>query len=145
MISYQVEVFDVAVRRNTIAVLDTGAGKTMIAVMLIRHFIDEAMATGDGRRVVFLAPTVHLVTQVTWDSCACFSYNFFCQEFMKLFFFLFLLCGDQQYEVIKLHTGLEVECYYGAKGVDDWNVERWEKEISSNQVRERDPFFFLRI
>ncbi|XP_039124414.1 endoribonuclease Dicer homolog 3a-like isoform X1 [Dioscorea cayenensis subsp. rotundata] len=109
--SYQVEVFDVAVRRNTIAVLDTGAGKTMIAVMLIRHFIDEAMATGDGRRVVFLAPTVHLVTQ--------------------------------QYEVIKLHTGLEVECYYGAKGVDDWNVERWEKEISSNQVLVMTPQILL--
>lgn len=40
----------------------------------------------------------------------------------------------QQYEVIKVRTSLEVEEYYGAKGVDEWNLDCWEKEINQNDV-----------
>lgn len=36
---YQYEIFKKAVSENTIAVLDTGAGKTLIAVMLIKHML----------------------------------------------------------------------------------------------------------
>ena len=43
--------------------LDTGAGKTMIAVLLIKG-IAEAIKSGDRKKlVIFLAPTVHLVNQ----------------------------------------------------------------------------------
>uniref|UniRef100_A0A0D3HEX0 Uncharacterized protein n=1 Tax=Oryza barthii TaxID=65489 RepID=A0A0D3HEX0_9ORYZ len=61
---YQVEVFEAALRGNTIAVLDTGSGKTMVAVMLAREHARRVRAGGAPRRiVVFLAPTVHLVHQ----------------------------------------------------------------------------------
>ncbi|CAD6212969.1 unnamed protein product [Miscanthus lutarioriparius] len=61
---YQVEVFAAALRGNTIAVLDTGTGKTMVAIMLAREHVLRARAGEAPRRiVVFLAPTVHLVHQ----------------------------------------------------------------------------------
>uniref|UniRef100_A0A0E0BBX4 Uncharacterized protein n=1 Tax=Oryza glumipatula TaxID=40148 RepID=A0A0E0BBX4_9ORYZ len=61
---YQVKVFEAALRGNTIAVLDTGSGKTMVAVMLAREHARRVRAGEAPRRiVVFLAPTVHLVHQ----------------------------------------------------------------------------------
>lgn len=62
--SDQVTIFEEALRRNTIAVMDTGSGKTMIALMLIKELAKD-LGVGDGRRklIVFLAPTVHLVHQ----------------------------------------------------------------------------------
>ena len=40
----------------------------------------------------------------------------------------------QQFEVIKVNTNLRVGEYYGAKGVDEWNIMSWEKEINEHDV-----------
>ena len=64
---YQTELFERAKQQNTIAVLDTGSGKTMIAILLIQWMLDqevERQAKGHARRVAFfLTDSVALVYQ----------------------------------------------------------------------------------
>ncbi|KAF7840248.1 endoribonuclease Dicer-like protein 3a [Senna tora] len=108
---YQLEVFQVARDKNTIAVLDTGSGKTLIALMLIKHIAQSINSTAPKKLILFLAPTVHLV--------------------------------NQQFNIIKHHTNFEVEEYYGAKGVDTWNLKSWEKEISDHDVLIMTPQILL--
>ncbi|PRQ25534.1 putative ribonuclease III post-transcriptional gene silencing PAZ-Argonaute family [Rosa chinensis] len=110
---YQVKVFEVAKRKNIIAVLETGSGKTMIAVMLIKHIADQHIIKSIGHKklIIFMAPTVHLVIQ--------------------------------QYEVIKKSTTLEVGVYYGAKGVDDWSPEYWEVEVNTHNIMVMTPQILL--
>ena len=53
---YQVELFERAKKQNTIAVLDTGSGKTLIAVLLLKHIMDQELedrAHGKRRRISF--------------------------------------------------------------------------------------------
>ncbi|GAV80701.1 Helicase_C domain-containing protein/Ribonuclease_3 domain-containing protein/PAZ domain-containing protein/dsRNA_bind domain-containing protein/ResIII domain-containing protein [Cephalotus follicularis] len=108
---YQLEIFKVAMKRNTIAVLDTGTGKTLIAVMLIKAIAQASKFACPDKLLIFLAPTVHLV--------------------------------HQQYEVIKIHTNFEVGEYYGAKGIDEWTLKNWEKEINDHEVLVMTPQILL--
>ena len=53
---YQVELFERAKKQNTIAVLDTGSGKTLIAVLLLKYIIDQELedrAQGKPHRISF--------------------------------------------------------------------------------------------
>ncbi|KAF4555624.1 Dicer-like protein [Elsinoe fawcettii] len=103
---YQLELFERAKQQNTIAVLDTGTGKTLIAVLLLRHVIDQELddrlAGKPSRIAFFLVPAVNLVFQ--------------------------------QQAVLKHNLNYEVTRIYGAMGIDLWTKDKWIKHFSSNKV-----------
>uniref|UniRef100_A0A7N0UKV6 Uncharacterized protein n=1 Tax=Kalanchoe fedtschenkoi TaxID=63787 RepID=A0A7N0UKV6_KALFE len=60
---YQLDVLEQARNKNTIAFLETGAGKTLIAVLLIKSINDEMKRLDKKMLAVFLVPKVPLVYQ----------------------------------------------------------------------------------
>ncbi|KAL0030548.1 hypothetical protein WJX79_003716 [Trebouxia sp. C0005] len=60
---YQTELFLEARKRNVIAYLDTGSGKTLVSVLLIKDKAGSLNENGHKRVTIFLAPKVLLVQQ----------------------------------------------------------------------------------
>ncbi|KAL2341556.1 hypothetical protein Fmac_009496 [Flemingia macrophylla] len=60
--SYQLEALDKAIRENTIVYLETGSGKTLIAIMLLRSYA-HYLRKPSPFIAVFLVPKVVLVSQ----------------------------------------------------------------------------------
>lgn len=60
---YQLDVLEQAKQKNTIAFLETGAGKTLIAVLLIRSICNSLQQQNKKLLAVFLVPKVPLVYQ----------------------------------------------------------------------------------
>ncbi|XWS46323.1 hypothetical protein CRYUN_Cryun14cG0055500 [Craigia yunnanensis] len=60
---YQLDVLEQAKKKNTIAFLETGAGKTLIAVLLIKSICDDLQKQNKKILSVFLVPKVPLVYQ----------------------------------------------------------------------------------
>ncbi|XP_047315679.1 endoribonuclease Dicer homolog 1 [Impatiens glandulifera] len=60
---YQLDVLEQAKNQNTIAFLETGAGKTLIAVLLIKSINTELQRKNKKMLAVFLVPKVPLVYQ----------------------------------------------------------------------------------
>lgn len=59
---YQTKLFEIAKTQNTIINLGTGKGKTLIALMCIRHYSEEL---SDGKQTLFVVPSVPLALQQT--------------------------------------------------------------------------------
>ncbi|GMP43986.1 hypothetical protein CsSME_00013129 [Camellia sinensis var. sinensis] len=60
---YQLDVLEQAKQKNTIAFLETGAGKTLIAVLLIKSVCSDLQMQNRRMLAVFLVPKVPLVYQ----------------------------------------------------------------------------------
>jgi endoribonuclease Dicer len=102
---YQIELFERAKQQNTIAVLDTGSGKTLIAVLLLRHVIDEEIenrSKGHSPKVSFF-----LVASVT------------------LVF--------QQFSVLECNLDHKVSRLCGSDNANK-DPQRWMKELHENKV-----------
>lgn len=103
---YQIELFERAKSQNTIAVLDTGSGKTLIAVLLLRHIIDQELENrrqGKPRRIAFfVVPSVTLVFQ--------------------------------QSAVLERNLDHSVDRFCGAMRCDLWTKQVWDKHLQANKV-----------
>jgi endoribonuclease Dicer len=106
--------------------LGTGCGKTLIAVLLLRHRLEQAAAEAakqlpgaavpsspfPGRRLaVFLAPRVILV--------------------------------QQQAQVLARHLPARVKSYVGEMGVDSWDKPTWDRELYAVDVVVMTPQILL--
>ncbi|XP_010241057.1 PREDICTED: endoribonuclease Dicer homolog 1 [Nelumbo nucifera] len=60
---YQLDVLEQAKKKNTIAFLETGAGKTLIAVLLIKSVCNNLLRENKKMLAIFLVPKVPLVYQ----------------------------------------------------------------------------------
>ena len=60
---YHTKVYEVALKRNIIESLETGASKTMIAVLLINHIGQHFGSISLKKLIFFLASIVHVVNQ----------------------------------------------------------------------------------
>ena len=62
--AYQDEMVAIAIQQNTIVRMDTGTGKSLISVGVIRSFTSGIVKDRDpAKLIVFVVPTVALVTQ----------------------------------------------------------------------------------
>lgn len=61
---YQLDVLEQAKNKNTISFLETGAGKTLIVVLLIKSVCNDLHSQGKKTLAVFLVQKVPLVYQV---------------------------------------------------------------------------------
>ncbi|KAI9705414.1 MAG: Dicer-like protein 1 [Candelina mexicana] len=103
---YQLELFQKAKKQNIIAVLDTGSGKTLIAVLLLKHTLDQELedrALGKQHRI-----------------------SFFLVDCVTLVF--------QQYAVLECNLDQNIERFCGDMGCDLWNKATWDKHFSENMV-----------
>ncbi|OAD61482.1 Endoribonuclease Dicer [Eufriesea mexicana] len=102
--AYQLELFETACKQNTIIYLPTGAGKTYIAVMLIKELSGDLQISYDkgGKCTVFVVNTVPLVMQ--------------------------------QSEYIRRLTGFPCASLSGDIGIDDWSAIEWNEQLNKFKV-----------
>lgn len=101
---YQLELCQRALESNAIIYLPTGAGKTFIAILLIKKLSNDLQMpfSAGGKRTVFIVNTVPLV--------------------------------DQQANYIGKHTNLKCRGYSGKSISDSWSKIEWTKQFIKNQV-----------
>jgi ERCC4-related helicase len=113
---YQEDILRKALKRNVIAFLPTGAGKTLIAARLIREKIAEIDPAKEDRKwTVFLTPTVILVHQQA---------------------------AAIQREVPEDRV---VKGFYGELNVDVWNKAKWLEETNKVHILVMTPQIFVNM
>ncbi|KAI1505214.1 RNase3 domain-containing protein [Biscogniauxia marginata] len=103
---YQIELFERAKQKNTIAVLDTGTGKTLIAALLLRYTIEQELEDRKAGK----PPRI----------------SFFLVDKVALVF--------QQYEVLKANLDFPVERLYGDGTESTLSREFWCKQFEDRMV-----------
>lgn len=101
---YQVELLEAALDHNTIVCLNTGSGKTFIAVLLTKElsYRIRGDCQDNGKRTVFLVNSANQV--------------------------------PQQASAFRTHSDLKVGEYSDLDGSASWTKEKWNQEFTKHQV-----------
>uniref|UniRef100_H3AIE1 ribonuclease III n=3 Tax=Latimeria TaxID=7896 RepID=H3AIE1_LATCH len=101
---YQVELLEAALEHNTIVCLNTGSGKTFIAVLLTKELSHQIRGdfNKNGKRTFFLVNSANHV--------------------------------GQQVSAVKTHSDLKVGDYSSTEETESWTKEKWTHEFSEHQV-----------
>ncbi|XP_035869582.1 endoribonuclease Dicer isoform X3 [Phyllostomus discolor] len=101
---YQVELLEAALDRNTIVCLNTGSGKTFIAVLLTKELSYQIRGdlTRHGKRTVFLVNSANQVAP--------------------------------QVSAVRTHSDLKVGEYSDLEVNASWTKEKWNQEFTKHQV-----------
>ncbi|KAK6479012.1 endoribonuclease Dicer-like [Huso huso] len=112
---YQVELLEAALEHNTIVCLNTGSGKTFIAVLLTKELSHQIRGDFDknGKRTVFLVNTASNVIQ--------------------------------QAATVETHSDLLVGEYTSVEMTNTWTEEEWNHEITEKQVLVMTCHIFLHV
>ena len=124
---YQLELLDAALNEDTIVNLGTGAGKTFIAVMLIKELSYEILRPFDepgAKRTFFLVTTGSNI----------FHIMILNSHKLESFYLNAVPLVKQQADYIQVHSCLSVGQYTGEMGVDSWDVRRWKIELNQYHV-----------
>uniref|UniRef100_A0A672YU18 ribonuclease III n=1 Tax=Sphaeramia orbicularis TaxID=375764 RepID=A0A672YU18_9TELE len=112
---YQVELLEAALEHNTIVCLNTGSGKTFIAVLLTKELSHQIRGhyQENAKRTVFLVNTASSVVH--------------------------------QAAAVRTHSDLQVGEYTGLEETSAWTDQQWSREIIQNQVLVMTCHIFLHI
>ncbi|KAK2613566.1 hypothetical protein N8I77_000473 [Diaporthe amygdali] len=103
---YQMELFERAKEKNTIAVLDTGSGKTLIAVLLLQYVIEKELE--DRKRGLPRRLSFFLVDKVA--------------------------LAYQQHAVLDCNLAHSVAAFSGDSVRSLWNKSFWEQKFTEHEV-----------
>uniref|UniRef100_A0AAQ5ZQH7 ribonuclease III n=1 Tax=Amphiprion ocellaris TaxID=80972 RepID=A0AAQ5ZQH7_AMPOC len=112
---YQVELLEAALEHNTIVCLNTGSGKTFIAVLLTKELSHQIRGCyqENAKRTVFLVNTASSVVQ--------------------------------QAAAVRTHSDLQVGEYTDLEKTLAWTDQHWSQEIIENQVLVMTCHIFLHV
>ncbi|XP_056151724.1 endoribonuclease Dicer isoform X1 [Lampris incognitus] len=112
---YQVELLEAALEHNTIVCLNTGSGKTFIAVLLTKELSHQIRGDfrENAKRTVFLVNTASSVVQ--------------------------------QAAAVRTHSDLQVGEYTNVEDTLAWRDQHWAREMIENQVLVMTCHIFLHV
>ncbi|XP_057715847.1 endoribonuclease Dicer isoform X5 [Corythoichthys intestinalis] len=112
---YQVELLEAALEHNTIVCLNTGSGKTFIAVLLTKELSHQIRGQyqGNAKRTVFLVNSA--------------------------------MSANQQAAAVRTHSDLQVGEYTEMEETSVWTNHQWSEEMNNNQVLVMTCHIFLHV
>ncbi|RUS20581.1 putative dicer-like protein [Endogone sp. FLAS-F59071] len=130
---YQIELYDKAVVGNIISVLDTGSGKTLIAIMLIKEMAARERTERAAQPERLCIPTCLKPALHNYQT----KLSVFLVERVPLVF--------QQARAIDGYCDLRVGFYCGQMGVDLWGVPQWSEIMETKDVLVMTAQIFLNM